>query len=322
MTARARRDLASPSICMNTATAKPRRLFFAWTAWDAIPVLMVLGHAAFLAWLFFGFHQTPWWLWVPCALIYSISISWSINSTSHNFIHNPFFKWAWLNRVFSFLFSLTDGFSQEFYKHVHLRHHVGNMDRVGENGTTIDPLSIYRHGKDGKPESVWTYTFYSYFRDDIGECYTRVKKKWPQLARWIRIEIATVVVLYLACLIYDWRAFLCLVPFYYLGHSLSSLNGYYEHLKGDPDQPIAWGVSTYNKFYNWIWLYNGFHAEHHYRPKVHWTRMVSLRDSIRDEQRVKGVHVMGWCHALGFMDRSPPAHTRIEPSAQPATRTT
>jgi len=70
-------------------------------------------------------------------------------------------------------------------------------------------------------------------------------------------------------------------------------------------------VSTYNKAYNWIWLYNGFHAEHHYRPKVHWTKMVSLRDSIRDQQRARGVHVMRWCHALGFMDRSPPAHTRV-----------
>ena len=90
--------------------------------------------------------------------------------------------------------------------------------------------------------------------------------------------------IYLACLIYDWRAFLALVPFYYFGHSLSSLNGYYEHFKGDPDTPIAWGVSTYNKLYNWTWLYNGFHAEHHYRPKVHWTRMIELARRIRDEQ--------------------------------------
>ncbi len=303
-----------------TSNSRPQRRFFAYSNWDVIPVLMVLAHAAFVAWLFFGFHRTPWVVWVPCALLYSISISWAINSTSHNFIHNPFFKWEPLNRFFSFLFSLSIGFSQEFYKHVHLRHHVGNMDRIGPNGTTIDPLSIYRHGKDGKPESPWTYTFFSYFRDDIGECYTRVKAKWPHLARWIKAEIATVVVIYLVCLIYDWRAFLILVPFYYLGHSLSSLNGYYEHYKGNPDQPIAWGVSTYNKVYNWTWLYNGFHAEHHYRPKVHWTKMVELRDAIRDEQRAKGVHVMPYCHGLGFLDRQPPAYTRLsQTSAAPQT---
>lgn len=300
---------------MNTVTIKPRRLLFAYTGWDAIPALMVLGHAAFVAWLFFGFHATPWAVWIPCALIYAISISWSINSTSHSFIHNPFFKWAWLNRFYSILFSLTDGFSQEWYRSVHLRHHVGNMDRIGANGTTVDPISIYRHGKQGKPERVWSYTFASFFRDDIGECYTRLKEKHPERARWVRVELWILGLGYLACLIYDWRAFVCLVPFYYLGQSLSSLNGYYEHLKGDPDQPIAWGVSTYNKLYNWIWLYNGFHAEHHYRPKTHWTKIVALRDSIRDEQRAKGVHVMRWCHALGFMDRQPPAHTHLPDSA-------
>lgn len=302
---------------MDASLAKPNRRFFAATAWDTVPALLVLGHAAFLAWLFFGFHRTPWWLWLPCAFVYSVSISWSINSTSHSFIHNPFFQWAWLNRVYSFLFSLTDGFSQEWYRSVHLRHHVGNMDRIGANGTTVDPISIYRHGKDGKPESVWRYTFLSFFRDDIGECYARLKVRHPERARWVRIEMATFLAVYLACLVYDWRAFVCLVPFYYLGHSLSSLNGYYEHLKGDPDQPIAWGVSTYNRLYNWIWLYNGYHAEHHYRPKVHWTGLVALHESIAVEQRAKGVHVMRWCHALGFLDRRPSAHTLVAATGEP-----
>ena len=39
--------------------------------------------------------------------------------------------------------------------------------------------------------------------------------------------------------------------------------------------------------------------------------MIELRDKIRGEQRAKGVHVMGWCHALGFLDRAPPQHTVI-----------
>ena len=37
---------------------------------------------------------------------------------------------------------------------------------------------------------------------------------------------------------------------------------------GNPDKPIAWGVSSYNKLYNWNWFYSGYHAEHHFRPKV------------------------------------------------------
>jgi hypothetical protein len=142
------------------------------------------------------FPCLSWALWIPLALLYSISISWSINSTSHNFIHNAFFTSPLLNRIYSVILSLSDGFSQEFYHHVHLRHHVGNMDRIGASGTTIDPLSIWRHGHNGKPESPWTYTFYSYFRDDIGEVYKRVKEKFPHKARWIWREIYIVVGIY------------------------------------------------------------------------------------------------------------------------------
>jgi hypothetical protein len=43
--------------------------------------------------------------------------------------------------------------------------------------------------------------------------------------------------------------------------------------------------------------------------------MVELRDRIRDEQRAKGVHVMRWCHALGFFDRAPPRYTELRGDA-------
>ena len=84
---------------MNQSPTTARRRFFAHTAWDVVPVLMGLAHLAFVALLFFGFHRMPWALWIPLALIYSISISWSINSVSHNFIHNPFFVSTVLNRI-------------------------------------------------------------------------------------------------------------------------------------------------------------------------------------------------------------------------------
>src|SRR4029079_4790382 len=108
---------------MNQPQPTIRRRFFAHTPWDTFPAVMGLAHLAFVALLFFGFHRTPWALWIPLALVYSISISWSINSVNNNCIHNAFFVAPALNRIYSFILSLTDGFSQEFYHHVHLRHH-------------------------------------------------------------------------------------------------------------------------------------------------------------------------------------------------------
>ena len=79
------------------------------------------------------------------------------------------------------------------------------------------------------------------------------------------------------------------------------------HYGGNPDEPISWGVSSYDRLYNWIWLYNGYHAEHHFRPKVHWTRIQALQDQIAERQRSAGVCVINPPHALGFLDPNLPS---------------
>lgn len=276
---------------------------FAHSAWDIVPVLMGIGHFAYVIGLFFAFEHLPFWAFALLAFVYSVSISWDINSVSHNQIHNPFFRSDLANRLFNVLLSVTMAFSQTMYHYVHMRHHSGNMDRPGPDGTTVDLISIYRHGKDGKAENVWAYTFLSYFRDDPVAIYKAIKARRPKEAFWSLVELACVAVFWIGLLVLDWRFILALLPFYYVGHSFSSLNGFFEHFGGNPDRPIAWGVSTYNRIYNWTWLYNGYHAEHHYRPKVHWTKMRDLHGQIAEQQKEANVRVIGWSHMLGFLDR-------------------
>jgi hypothetical protein len=50
--------------------------------------------------------------------------------------------------------------------------------------------------------------------------------------------------------------------------------------------------------------------EHHFRPKVHWTRMQAFRDQIVEQQRAAGVRVIKPPHALGFLDPNLPPHTK------------
>ena len=287
---------------MKHKTADERKnKIFAHSNWDIIPVLLAFGHLAFVVGLYLAYPVAPWWLLIVWGCVYAISISWNINSISHNFLHNPFFNSKVLNYAFSWLESITIGFSQIMYTYIHNKHHTGNSDRPNADGNTIDYLSIYRHGKNGQPENVWSYTFLGFFRDDMIDMEKQIKAKKPFDALWGKIELFSFLGLALVMAYFNWHAVLFMVPFYYLGNCLSSLNGYYEHLNGNPDVPIAWGVSTYNKFYNWIWLYNGYHAEHHYRPKMHWTKMVQFRNQIREEQEKAGVHVIKQCHALGFL---------------------
>lgn len=289
---------------MNSLRIKHRSGLFAYSSRDAIPVAAGLLHAAYIIALFLIFPRASWWLLIPLFLIYSVSISWNINGISHNFIHNPYFNSPILNRLFSFLESLVNGFSQVFYECVHRRHHMGNSDRKDTQGDTIDWLSIYRHGHDDQPENVWTYTFLSYFRDDIVATYREIHRNSPSQAYWGLLEIALTVSTFILGFVLNWKFMLVFIPFYYFGHSLSSLNGYYRHLGGNPDVPIAWGVSSYERIYNWLWFNNGYHAEHHFRPRIHWTKMPELHEQIKVEQQKAGVHVIKPPHALGFLDSS------------------
>ncbi|KQZ28367.1 fatty acid desaturase [Caulobacter sp. Root1472] len=277
----------------------------AWTGWDLIPVAAALAHLAFVVWIVVGSANRPWWGQLLCGFGYALAISWNVNGVSHNFLHTPYFRSKALNRAFSLLESVAIGFSQTFYTWVHLRHHEGNSDRPGPDGETRDWLSIYRHGKEGQPESVWSYVFLGFFRDSGGSVYQALKARGRDAdARWGRIELAAVAVFAIGMAVIDWRAVLFLLPFYYLGECLSQLNGYYEHFNGDPETPIAWGVSSYDPVYNLTWFNNGHHAEHHYRPAVHWTRLPALRRALVEQQAAHGVHVIGPAHALGFLARA------------------
>lgn len=280
---------------------KPQLSLFAHSYWDVIPVLWGFVHFAYLIGMLALFRTLPWWGNVLTGLFYAFSISWNVNSVSHNFIHNAYFKSGVLNRMFSLLESITMGFSQTMYDYVHRQHHIGNNDRANENGETIDWISIYQHGKNGQPESAFKYAFLSFFRDDPKRIVAGIRRLNPLLAEFAWFELSVVVLMFILLFLISWKLVLFFALFHYLGHSLTALNGYYEHFGANPDKPIAWGVSYYNRLFNFFWLYNGYHAEHHYRPKHHWTKMHELHVEIADKQRVAGVKVINWPQQLGFM---------------------
>jgi fatty acid desaturase len=302
---------------MNTPTILPKKPgLFRYSRWDAVPVAMAVVHLLYLIGLYLAFSHlrlppaAKWPLMFAMGIIYSFSISWNINGISHNFIHNRYFNSAALNRVFSLLESVDCCFSQILYDYVHRRHHMGNSDKPHESNDTIDWISIYRRGHDGHAENVWSFMFLSFFREDPKAAWREVRNHNASEAGWALVEAGLTAIMlaglpalgFLGLIPYDWKFICFFVPFWYFGHCLSYLNGYFEHFGGNPDVPMAWGVSSYNKLYNWVWFNNGFHAEHHYRPRCHWTRMKFLHDQIEQDQRENGVRVIKPPHAFGFLD--------------------
>ncbi|WP_394762644.1 fatty acid desaturase family protein [Phenylobacterium sp.] len=294
----------------NNRKAPDRRggALFRHSVWDAVPAALVFLHLGLLAAFFIAWPSLGWAARLAGAALYAAAIGWNQDSVSHNFIHNPFFTSKRLNRIIDFALTLENGTPQTMYRFVHMRHHAGNSDRPDAQGVTLDPISVYRHGRDGKAEGAWSYVLKGFWRDDGPFAVARqIRAKRPDEARRALQEFWVLVAVYAGAAMIHWDFVLVLAPFYYLGQSLSFLIAYYEHFGARPEAPIATGVSTYEPIYNLVFLNNGYHAEHHYRPKQHWTRMRALRAEILTEQRAAGVRVIGPAHFLGFLARRPVA---------------
>jgi fatty acid desaturase len=89
----------------------------------------------------------------------------------------------------------------------------------------------------------------------------------------------------------DWRYLVYFyVPSFFFGWVISYAEGYYEHKDTEPGNPLANSVSSYNGLYNLFWFNNGYHQEHHWDPKRHWTTMKQLHAELKpllDANRTK-----------------------------------
>ena len=165
---------------------------FAHTRWDIVPTFAGLFHLAYFFALFFLYPRTPLWIMLILGFVYSLMINANINGVGHNFIHNPFFRSPFLNRIFSLLQSVACCFSQTYYDAVHMQHHKGNADRPDEHGETIDWISIYKHGHDGEAENPWSYVFLSFFRDNPAAIRRELRKRGNADHLWGNIELGRV----------------------------------------------------------------------------------------------------------------------------------
>jgi fatty acid desaturase len=298
--------------------AKAGGRIFRYSAWDAVPAALVFLHLGGLIAFFLAWPHLGWTARLLGAAAYAFAIGWNQDSVSHNFIHNPFFVSPLLNRITEYALTLENGVPQTMYRYVHMRHHAGNSDRPDAKGETRDPISIYRHGRDGMAEGMLAYVFMGFWRDD--DPFTVAKEigaRRPAEGKRAIREFWVMAAVYAVLLAIRWDFVLVLAPFYYLGQSLSFLIAYYEHLGAEPDEPLATGVSTYEPVYNFLFLNNGYHAEHHYRPKQHWTQMRALRQEVAAQAAAAGVRTIGPAHFLGFLDpsswRVPTARRRRDP---------
>lgn len=277
--------------------------FFRSSPRDILPALGGVGIAALLFVTLLGFDRLPWWFLAPAFVVITWSYCWNLQCISHNFIHNPFFNNTWLNRAYSVLLSIDLGVPQICYHHYHMNHHFGDNDRKGPDGTTKDWSSIYRYGTNDQPEGFWKYIFISFFRVEVTPVVERVMRHGVEQVMQLMAEVAVQAAFWTAMFLINWRYFVFFyLPSYYLGWVLSYAEGYLEHYGCQPGNQFANSVSSYHRLYNLLWFNNGYHQEHHWDPKCHWSHMPALHEQIEPQLAANGTRVLRGPHLTGLIE--------------------
>jgi fatty acid desaturase len=281
----------------------PTARFFRSSPADVFPALCVVGIVTFQLWTFFYFRSLSLGILAPAFVLVAFGYWWNLQCLSHNFIHNPFFRWQWLNRAFSVLETLAIGMPHVCYHHYHLNHHFGDNDHKGPDGTTRDWSSIYRHSKNDQAEPFWRYVLIGYWRAEVGPLFRVIIRHGRAEVYQCIVEACVLGCFWGVMAWYDFWYFVCFyLPSYYVGWMLSYAEGYLEHYPTEPSNPFANSVSSYNWLYNLISFNNGYHQEHHWDPKCHWTRMREVHEEIKDDLVRNGTTVIHGPHLTSLLE--------------------
>lgn len=277
---------------------RERLRLFRYTPYDALPALCGMANLALLIVLALYFEELPLWVIIPAFVLVSFCYSWNLNAISHNFIHNPFFASRWLNRAWGVMNSMAIGVPQTLFHHYHLTHHWGDNDRKGPDGKTKDLTSTYLHSKTNESEGFWRYSLLSFFRFDFAACYRLIKPYGTPRLLLVAMEALGVITFWILLSQIDWRFLVYFyIPSYYAGWTWSFAQNYSLHYGAQPGNYYANAVCSYNRVYNWLFFNNGYHQEHHWAPKSHWSKAAQVREEIRagmianNTRVIKGPHM-------------------------------
>ena len=258
--------------------------------------LVLLGVLQFALWLtvLCFFSELSYLHLGLASLLIAALICTNFQCVAHNFIHNPFFEAPFFNYLFSLMNTVNLGVPQTYYHAHHMNHHKYNNDRKKSEGTTQDESSIYRHGKGGEPEWILAYSLLSYFRVNFVGLY---KGAVSFFGKFVVVETLFLVAFLVVLLILSPKGFVFYLVTGYLGNVLANMENYFEHFGAPGTNRKNDSVSCYNKIYNFLWFNNGYHQEHHYGPKVHWTMISKVKRSVDKEEDRR---IVPYAHFMNF----------------------
>ncbi|OLF09661.1 fatty acid desaturase [Actinophytocola xinjiangensis] len=294
---------------------------------DALLLGFSVVQVALMIWLATRWESWPLVAVLGGGLLLALMTAYNIIVVSHLFTHVPWFTSARLNAAVSLLNSVAIGQSVQAYHLTHVRnHHRFNNDPIGEDGTTRDASSTYRHGHDGEHTPLGRYVtlgaleslaargrelllVYRLWRVGPRErtllslAHSREPKRRCEL-RQIQADRAahSLALTGLALISWQWTLAIYL-PAFFVALTLVNVQNYYRHYGADPSSRAADSVSYYGRFYNLIAFNDGYHQEHHLNPGCHWSRLPAVRERRRDHLDAQRRIVSPVPAMLGFLHR-------------------
>jgi fatty acid desaturase len=225
-------------------------------------------HAVYFGLLTLGFQHgvVDWWS-VPLVMLLCVT-SFQGAVQTHNAIHSPVFRGRWPNKVYQVVLTLIYGHPVSSYVPGHnLSHHKHTQTRRDVMRTT---KTRFRYNGF----NVLFFFFAvgpSIMRADA-QYTVLMRKRHPRWFRQAVAELSILMVVQVALLIIDWRAFLVfwLLPHLYAQWGIVTMN-LLQHDGCDADSEFNHSRNFVGPVLNWLTFNNGYHGIHHNHPPLHWS---------------------------------------------------
>ena len=236
---------------------------------DAIPVAAILTVlAAQVATLLFV--RDPVVVCLIAVALFPVQVNFA--GMCHNHHHLNTFHGAWANRTFEVVMFLQLGMLPYGYT---LHHNLGHHRHY------LDPLADSNRWRraDGSVMAPWEFA--AKLCLDMYPTVIRIGRRHPGVFRKFK-RMAAVCAAVLACFVAidplnAIVLFVLPLPFALL---LQAQATYYQHAGLDTDDPWRASRSTIDRRYNLRTLNLGYHAAHHLRPGLHWSKLPELHAAI------------------------------------------
>ena len=200
-------------------------------------------------------------LGIVLVILAGLAMSFSLHITYHYHVHFRR-KSKMYDRLIDFIYSILLGLPFNFYYLLHTNHHV--YDNEIDDFTT----TITRENGKIKGKNIFGYAFFWFRsnREPLEMMQLGVKEDYfsEQRIHKSKIELVVILLFEIVLAVLSWKLLLLYFALVYFGWLFISLHNYGQHLPNKKGIDI--GNSYYNKLYNFIFVNNGLHYEHHKFP--------------------------------------------------------